>query len=184
LRPAKAVRTTLHAAGFPEEALVGENPQPSRTGILFMPPGGNIAPEQSLLSHPSGKFFPGYAFQEYSMDSSIAALTGYQATQSVTWPDSKILGKNTGTASESDSEDSDPVTKLKKQIEELEKKIAEVEQSSLPDNAKQAVVKGLQTQMAALTQQLAQLTAQSSTAGGTASGSSLAGSGKSSGGKV
>ena len=85
---------------------------------------------------------------------------------------SKILGRNTGSASGADSEDSDPVTKLKKQIEELEKKIAEVQQSSLPDGPKQAVVQGLQTELASMNQQLAQLMAQAASSGGGAGAAS------------
>ena len=134
------------------------------------------------------------------MDTSVAALSGYQAVQ---WPNttttkkktgqatiasssgdsvsisesaqelSKLLGQANGASSGSSSEESDPVAKLKKQIEEMEKKITKVQQSSLPDEPKKAVVEGLEKELAALNQQLAQLLAQTTKggSGGSASGS-------------
>lgn len=137
------------------------------------------------------------------MDASIAALSGYQAVQwpnttttkkktgqatiassssgdSVSISEaaqelSKLLGEANGSSSPSSSGESDPVAKLKKQIEELEKKITKVQQSSLPDEPKQAVVQGLEKELAALNQQLAQLLAQTTKS---ASGASASGSAK------
>jgi len=91
---------------------------------------------------------------------------------------SKILAKGKGEAVPDEEESSDPIERIKKKIEELEKKIAQVEMSSVPDETKQGVVKGLETELAALNQQLAQLTADASKA---AAGGSTGGTAKTSG---
>jgi len=91
---------------------------------------------------------------------------------------SKILAKGKGEAVPDEEESSDPIERIKKKIEELEKKIAQVEQSSVPDETKQGVVKGLETELAALNQQLAQLMADASKA---AAGGSSGGTAKISG---
>ncbi|WP_027190960.1 hypothetical protein [Fundidesulfovibrio putealis] len=91
---------------------------------------------------------------------------------------SKILAKGKGEAVPDEEESSDPIERIKKKIEELEKKIAQVEQSSVPDQTKQGVVKGLETELAALNQQLSQLMADASKAaagGGTGGAAKLSG---------
>lgn len=87
---------------------------------------------------------------------------------------SKLLGKYQGKIDE-DDQSGDPVERIKKQLKELQKKIVQVEQSDLPDGAKQATIKGLETEMAALTKQLASLTSKSSSSG--TGGSSTSGGG-------
>jgi len=91
---------------------------------------------------------------------------------------SKILAKGKGEAVPDEEESSDPIERIKKKIEELEKKIAQVEQSSIPDQTKQGVVKGLETELAALNQQLSQLMAdasKSAAGGGTGGAAKLSG---------
>jgi len=91
---------------------------------------------------------------------------------------SKILAKGKGEAVPDEEESSDPIERIKKKIEELEKKIAQVEMSSIPDQTKQGVVKGLETELAALNQQLSQLMADASKAaagGGTGGPAKLSG---------
>ncbi|GFK92437.1 hypothetical protein NNJEOMEG_00262 [Fundidesulfovibrio magnetotacticus] len=70
---------------------------------------------------------------------------------------SRIMAKAKGENSGDSSESQDPIERIKKKIDELEKKIAAVQQSRLPDGAKQGMVKGLETELAALQQELARM---------------------------
>jgi len=92
---------------------------------------------------------------------------------------SNLIGKYKGKVDEdeTDGSSSDPADKIKKKIKELQEKIVKTEQSDMPADAKQGVVKGLETEMAALTQELAQLTSKSSASpGGSGGGSGLSSS--------